>query len=57
VLALFYHVLEFLSEMNIPNSKIAYVKSEGIFECYHFGQNGTGVFGAKRLFFWHLRVV
>jgi len=22
---------------------IAYVKSEGIFGCYHFGQNGSGV--------------
>jgi len=36
--------------MKIPNLKIAYVKGEGIFECYHFGQNRSGVFRAKRLF-------
>ena len=29
---------------------MAYVKGEGIFECYHFRQNGSGVLGAKRLF-------
>jgi len=45
--------------VKIPNLT-AYVKGEGIFECYHFGQrircvvplahNGSGVFGAKQLF-------
>jgi len=35
--------------MKIPNLKIAYVKGEVIFECYHLGQNGSGVFRAKRL--------
>ena len=29
---------------------LAYVRGDGIFECYHFGQNGSGVFGSKRLF-------
>jgi len=43
-------VLEFLSQMKTPNLKIANVKGEGIFECCHFGQNGSRVFGAKRLF-------
>jgi len=36
--------------MKIPNLKIADVKGEVIFECYHCGRNGSGVFGAKRLF-------
>jgi len=36
--------------MKIPNLKIPFVKGEGIFECYHFGQNGLGVFGAKSPF-------
>jgi len=51
--------------MKIP--KIAYVKGEGVFECYHFGQNGSGVLCLWRItdqvclgqngFFWHLWVV
>jgi len=52
--------------MKIPNLRIAYVKGEGIFKCYHFEQNGSGVLGSlthngsgvlgQNGFFWHPRV-
>jgi len=35
--------LNFYHKYRSQTSKIAYVKGEGIFECYHFGQNGSGV--------------
>ena len=53
--------LNFYHKRRSQTWKIAYVKGEGIFGCYHFGQNGSGVLclwritdqvclGNKRLF-------
>ena len=36
-------MFEFLSQMKIPIWGKTYVKGEGILECHHFGQNGSGV--------------
>jgi len=35
--------------MTITNMRVTYDKGEGIFECYHFGQNGPGVLRLWRI--------
>jgi len=35
--------LNFYHKRRSQTGKIAYVNGEGIFKCYHFGQNGSGV--------------
>jgi len=59
--------LNFYHKCRSPTWGIAYVKGEEIFECYHFGQNGSGVLCLWRItdqvclgqngFFWHPRVL
>jgi len=53
--------------MKISNLRTAYVKGEGIFECDHFRQNGSGVLClwpimdqvclGQNGFFWHPWIV
>jgi len=59
--------LNFYDKLRCETWQKACVKGEGIFECYHFGQNGSGVFCLWRMmdqvclgqngFLWHAWVV